>query len=88
MATFDPRDINPCGEISIADYAIPRYISFDEAEKMRNTMHFNVGSVEMVRISEDGFWVRGVKVEQDDNEAKRVYSAFKEWLVWSKLNER
>lgn len=41
--------------------------------------------VEMIRIGPDGFWVRGVKVEQDNNEAESVYSAFKEFLAWNVL---
>lgn len=42
----------------------------------------------MLAISETGFYVRGVKVEQGPDEAKQVYEAFKEWLVWSSLNRR
>jgi hypothetical protein len=46
------------------------------------------GSAEMLKIGPDGFWVRGVKVEQDDKEAETVYNAFKQFLVWSELNRR
>jgi hypothetical protein len=47
---------------------------------------FNVGSsTEMVRITEDGFYVRGVKVPADENEAATVYKAFKQWLVEAEL---
>lgn len=35
---------------------------------------------EMLRISEDGFYVRGVKLPQDDAEAIMVYGAFSLWL--------
>jgi hypothetical protein len=42
----------------------------------------------MLKVSQEGFWVRGVKVDQDDNEAKIVYNAFKAWMMWAKLNER
>ena len=31
--------------------------------------------------------VRGVKVEQDDNEAQIVYNAFKSWMAWAQLNK-
>jgi hypothetical protein len=34
------------------------------------------GPEELLRISEDGFWVRGIKVEQDPGEAKAVYQGF------------
>lgn len=38
------------------------------------------GGVEMLKISKDGFWVRGVKVEQGPGEAEEVYNAFKNYL--------
>ena len=41
---------------------------------------------EMIRITSEGFWVRGVKVQQDEREAQHVYDAFKEWLVYSSLS--
>jgi len=53
-----------------------------------NQITLNAGINEMIRITEDGFYVRGVRVDADDNEAKRVYNAFKEFLVWSELNRR
>lgn len=37
----------------------------------------------MLSIREDGFYVRGVKVEQDENEARAVYDAFSNWLIAS-----
>ena len=43
---------------------------------------------EMLRVDEDGFYVRGVKVLQDENEAQAVYECFKEWLTWSTLNRQ
>ena len=49
----------------------------------------NVGTNdEMIRVTEDGFWVRGVKVEQDDKEAETVYNAFKQWMAWAALTQR
>lgn len=50
---------------------------------------FNVGpgqSSEMLRIAEDGFYVRGVRVPADDLEAGRVYRSFKSWLAWAQMN--
>jgi hypothetical protein len=44
--------------------------------------------VEMLRIGPDGFWVRGVKVPQDDKEAVTVYNAFKQWMAWASLQGR
>ena len=43
------------------------------------------GSEEMLKVGPDGFWVRGVKVEQDENEAKNVYEGFKAWMAWAQL---
>jgi hypothetical protein len=43
------------------------------------------GGEEMIRVGPEGFWVRGVKVPQDDHEAEAVYKAFKEFLTWSQL---
>jgi hypothetical protein len=43
------------------------------------------GGEEMLRVSPDGFWVRGVKVEQDAQEAQAVYNAFKQWMAWTSL---
>jgi hypothetical protein len=43
------------------------------------------GGAEMLRVGPDGFWVRGVKVKQDDNEAQAVYNAFKQWMTWASL---
>ena len=44
------------------------------------------GGKEMLRVAEDGFYVRGTKVPVDDREAATVYNAFKEFLVWSRLS--
>lgn len=46
------------------------------------------GNVEMLKVAKDGFYIRGVKVEQDDKEAERVYNAFKSFLMWAELNKR
>lgn len=45
------------------------------------------GDAEMIKITEAGFWVRGVKVIQDDKEAETVYNAFKEFLMWRELHK-
>jgi hypothetical protein len=46
------------------------------------------GGEEMLKVGPDGFWVRGVKVEQGPDEAQAVYRAFKEWMVWQQLNRQ
>jgi len=50
-----------------------------------NTITCFAGGEEMLRVGPDGFWVRGIKVEQDDKEAQIVYNAMKEFLTWSQL---
>jgi hypothetical protein len=39
------------------------------------------GQTEMLKITEEGFYVRGKKVPADDKEAEAVYRAFKQFLV-------
>lgn len=46
---------------------------------------FHTGDNEMLKITQDGFYVRGVRVPVDDKEAEAVYRAFKQFLVWSAL---
>ena len=43
------------------------------------------GKNEILKITEDGFYVRGKKVEADEEEAAAVYRAFKEFLVYHAL---
>jgi len=42
----------------------------------------------MMQISDTGFWVRGVKVEQGPTEAEEVYEAFKQWIAWLALTRQ
>lgn len=46
------------------------------------------GSDEMIRVTKEGFYVRGVKVPADEHEAETVYLAFKQWLAWANLQQR
>jgi hypothetical protein len=50
-----------------------------------NSITFLAAGDELLRMGEDGFYVRGVKVEVDNDEPVKVYTAFKEWLVWQQL---
>lgn len=45
----------------------------------------NTGADEMLRVSADGFYVRGVKVPQDEREAETVYNAFLQWMSYMAL---
>jgi len=58
---------------------------FADANTQPNTITCLAGGKEMLRVGPDGFWVRGVKVEQDDQEAQAVYNAFKQWMAWMSL---
>lgn len=58
---------------------------YELAEERKNTITCLAGGEEMLRVGPDGFWVRGVKVPQDDQEAQLVYNAFKDWMIWAQL---
>ena len=45
-------------------------------------------SEEMLRIAQDGFYVRGVRVPVDDKEAETVYNSFQQWLAWAQLQRQ
>ena len=51
-----------------------------------NDISLTAAGDEMLRVAKDGFYVRGVKVEADDKEAKAVYEAFKQWMTYAILN--
>lgn len=61
-------------------------ISFDQ--RYNDSLSMVAGGVEMLRVAKDGFYVRGVKIPADDQEAEIVYNAFKQFLTWSELNRR
>ena len=52
-----------------------------------NNIVFHAGPSEMLKVTEDGFYVRGVKVEADEKEAAAVYKAFKQFLVHHALTK-
>ena len=56
------------------------------AETEESTITFTGGTSEMLRISKDGFYIRGTRVPQDDNEAENVYKTVHQWLTWATLN--
>ena len=60
----------------------------DDVVAQNNDVTMIAGGTEMLRVAEDGFYVRGVRVPADDQEAKTVYRAFKEMLTWANLNRR
>ena len=57
-----------------------------------NSIVFNAQAnsdyTEMIRITPEGFYVRGVKVPADDKEAILVYNAFKEFILWNQMTRQ
>ena len=84
--------INP-NSMSLADwqkYNSDVDVEYKIHEPDPTAITFNTGSThdEMIRIDKDGFYVRGVKVPADAQEAKTVYNAFKQWLAWANLQQQ
>ena len=50
-----------------------------------NNITLLANNSEMLKVAPDGFYVRGVKLEQDEKEAKAVFEAFHAWLTWAAL---
>jgi hypothetical protein len=70
----------------VANWATADPTSYNFHLPNSNNITCNVGSTEMLRVAEDGFYVRGEKIPVDDKEAETVYNAFKEFLVWNRLS--
>ncbi len=84
MAIYDPKDFGLLpNQIENATIGIS-----PEFESMQNSLTMIAGGSEMLRVAQDGFYVRGVKVPADDKEAETVYNAFKQFLVWAEMNRR
>jgi hypothetical protein len=62
------------------------YIVSSEKTKIDESyITFHTPHSEMLKITSDGFYVRGIKVPANEQEAESVYRAFKEFLIWSAL---
>jgi len=59
--------------------------TFHNPEKP-SSICLSTGQTEILRVAKDGFYVRGVRVPQDEKEAEKVYNAFHQWLTWATLN--
>ena len=62
--------------------------TFNDVSEQPNTITCLAGGEEMSKVGPDGFWVRGVRVPADENEALAVYNAFKQWMAWTSLQGR
>ena len=80
MATGDPWVFAKQREENLEEMSIKMHLP-------ENSIVLNTGETEMLRVARDGFYVRGVKIEQDDNESEKVYNCFKQWLEWSMLQQ-
>lgn len=61
---------------------------YNETLEVNQTIVFSsgpVGGSEMLKITPAGFWVRGIKVPQGPDEARAVYEAFQQWMLWASL---
>jgi hypothetical protein len=95
MSTLDPRDIDmtyPNGTVGSFKIQSPNTVLTETtitqaySDEYQNSVSFLCLNEEMLRLSPEGFYIRGKKLEQDDNEARIVYNSFKEWLTWQQLN--
>jgi hypothetical protein len=62
-------------------------IDTESIERESSAIHFHAGNESMLSVKEDGFYVRGVRVEQDADEARKVHASFVAWLTWAQLNK-
>ena len=62
-------------------------LSIEPKDNQPSNVTLISGTTEMLRVAQDGFYVRGVKVEADENEAAAVYRAFKEFLIYHALTK-
>jgi len=54
----------------------------------QDSVILRAGNEDMLRITPEGFYVRGEKVPVDDNEAFTVYNSFQQWLAWAQLQRQ
>jgi hypothetical protein len=69
----------PMGQFPICYEQAPIQDALTDEEKKR-TISFTIADIEYVRITPEGFYVRGTKVDQGPNEATIVYLAFLNYL--------
>ena len=60
-------------------------LSIREADTPPSSIVLHGGATEMLRVAKDGFYVRGVKIPQDKEEAETVYNAFLQWMSYMAL---
>jgi hypothetical protein len=73
--------------LNTLDKIVGSWKSYTLREHIPDNIVLTSGDAEMIRITDEGFWVRGVQVTQDDKEAETVYNAFKQFLIWRELHK-
>ncbi len=63
-------------------------LSIGVGKSVESSIVLSSQQTEMLKITQEGFWVRGVKVEQNELEAQTVYQAFQAWLTWANLTRQ
>ena len=71
----------PITQFTLDRPSMPDPILSVKADEPNSNITFYGGKSEMLKVTENGFYVRGVKVDADEKEAAAVYKAFKEFLV-------
>lgn len=72
-------------QFTIQESSVSPVLSIADQTNGPATIVFNANQNEILKVSEDGFYVRGKKVPIDDREAESVYKAFREFLIWAAL---
>ena len=60
--------------------AIGNGTAFCDTSSSSNILFFSPEHTEMLRIAKDGFYVRGVKLEQDETEARKLFDAMLDFM--------
>ena len=85
MASYNFQPLQDVMNSWATDYS-GNNVGIGDVQTEPSTITCIAGGTEMLRVAQDGFYVRGLKVPADDKEAETVYNAFKEFLVWSRLH--
>lgn len=71
----------------VAPELITPILSIGAPSEKSSNITFYTGQSEILKICEEGFYVRGKKLEVDDKEAEAVYKALKQFLVHHALSK-
>jgi hypothetical protein len=71
----------PTKQFTVVQPKFPDPVLSVSETKSESNITFYGGASEILKITEDGFYVRGKPVPADENEAAAVYRAFKQFLI-------